>query len=57
MDKKDPRFQHVFAENGDFYFLVGCDPVERAKRAKQITTRYAGARRWLYQKDLLDDTI
>ena len=30
--------------------LVGRDPVEHAKRAKQRTTRYAGARRKLYKK-------
>ena len=32
------------------FALVGRDPVEHAKRAKQRTTRYAGARRKLYKK-------
>ena len=33
--------------------LWGRDPVERAKRAKQTTTRYAGARQMLYKENHL----
>jgi hypothetical protein len=34
-------------------FIIGLKPVERAERAKQKTTRYAGARQELYKKNHL----
>jgi hypothetical protein len=36
-----------------FFNIIGLKPVERAERAKQKTTRYAGARQELYKKNHL----